>query len=111
VADESMQSDPAEGSEDQLTPETEIAVRLDSLEADGTRPAVGDSVTVKVDATVKKIENDYAYVQADAINDTDINEIVADTQQSEDDEDSMMARMTAQADQANMGGQSGGGYG
>jgi hypothetical protein len=46
-------------------------------------------------------------VQADAINDTDINEIVADTQQSEDDEDAMMQRMTAQADQANMGG----GYG
>jgi hypothetical protein len=111
MADESMQADPAEESEEQLTPETEIAVRLDSLEADGTRPSVGDSVTVKVDATVKKIENDYAYVQADAINDTDINEIVADTQQSEDDEDSMMARMTAQADQANMGGQSGGGYG
>ena len=108
MADESMQSDPAGQEEDELTPDTQIPVRLDSLEADGTRPAVGDSVTLKVDATVKKIENDYAYVVPDAINDTDVNEIMADTQQSEDDEDAMMQRMTTQADQANMGG---GGYG
>ena len=108
MADPSLQSDPADSQDEDLTPDTEIAVRLDSLEADGVRPRVGDDVTVKVDGTVKKIENDYAYINATAINDTDINEIVADTQQSDDDEDSMMARLTAQADQANM---SGGGYG
>jgi hypothetical protein len=107
MADPSLQSDPADAQDEDLTPDTEIAVRLDSLEADGVRPRVGDDVTVKVDGTVKKIENDYAYINATAINDTDINEIVSDTQQSEDDEDSMMARITAQADQANMSG----GYG
>ena len=111
MADESFQMPPDSSETDTLDGDTEIPVKLDSLEADGTRPSVGDSVTIKVDATVKKIENDYAYVQADAVNDTDINEIMADTQQSDDGDDAMMQRLTAQADQANAQGMSGGGYG
>ena len=107
MADESMQMPPDDGGEELLQPETQIPVSLDSLEADGTRPKVGDSVTIKVDATVKKIEDNYAYVLPDAINDQDINEIVADTQGQ--DEDAMMERMTRNADMGNMPG--GGGYG
>ena len=106
MADEAMQMPPDDGSDDILQPETQIPVSLDSLEADGTRPKVGDSVTLKVDATVKKIEDNYAYVLPDTINDQDINEIVADTQPQ--DEDAMMERMTRNAD---MGQMPSGGYG
>ena len=105
MADESMQSDPAEGGDNMLQPETEIPVKLDSLEADGTRPKVGDSVTIKIDGTVKSIENDCAYVVTDAINDTDIEEILAE--HGNQDEDAMMERITRQADMGNMSG----GYG
>ena len=82
-------------------------MRLDSLEADGTRPSVGDSVDVKISGTVKKIENDYAYVQAEAVNDTDINDIMADT--GAQDEDAVMERMTRNADMGQMPS-GGGGY-
>jgi hypothetical protein len=100
MADESLQT-PGDDN-DVLEPDTEIPVRLDSLEADGTRPEVGDTVTIKVDGTVKKIENDYAYIHTDAINDTDLNDILAETQQDGDGEDAMMQRMTSQADQQGM---------
>ena len=112
MADESMQSDPAAGESDTIDTDTQIPVRLDSLEADGTRPAVGDSVTVKLEGTVKKIENDYAYVQVDAINDTDINEILADTGDSGDtDDEGMMRKLATQADMGQALGMGGGGYG
>jgi hypothetical protein len=106
MADESLQSPPDDGGDELLQPETQIPVSLDSLEADGTRPKVGDSVTLKVDATVKKIEDNYAYVLPDAINDQDINEIVADTQPQ--DEDAAMERLTRNADMGQMPGGSGG---
>ena len=85
MADESMQMPPDSSEQDTLDADTEIPVRLDSLEADGTRPSVGDTVDVKISGTVKKIENDYAYVQAEAINDTDINDIMADTGAQDED--------------------------
>jgi hypothetical protein len=108
MADESLPQPPDDGDDDQLTPDTEIPVRIDSLEADGTRPSVGDSVTIKIDGTVKKIENDYVYLQPDAINDTDINDILAETGSQDENDDSMMQKLTAQADQ--MGTPMGGGY-
>ena len=107
MADESMQSDPADSGDNMLQPDTEIPVKLDSLEADGTRPSVGDSVDVKISGTVKSIENDCAYVVCDQINDTDIDEILAE--HGNQDEDAMMERLTSQADQANASGMSGGG--
>ena len=66
---------------------------------------MGDSVDVKISGTVKSIENDCCYVTPEQINDTDLDEILAE--HGNQDEDSMMERMTAQADQANMQG----GYG
>ena len=95
MADQSMQQPPGDEGEELLQPDTQIPVRIDSLEADGTRPSVGDTVTVKIDGTIKSIENDCVYVTPESINDTDINELLADNQ----NEDSMMQRMTAQADQ------------
>jgi hypothetical protein len=106
MADESMQM-PPEGGSDVIGLDDEIPVRLDSLEADGVRPKMGDTVTLRVEGTVKRIENDCAYVQPDAINDTDLAEILAET--GDTDEDAMMERMTRNADMGQMPG--GGGYG
>jgi hypothetical protein len=97
MADESLQT-PGETPE-LLDPDTEIPVRLDSLEADGTRPQVGDDVTIKIDGTVKKIENDYAFISATAVNDTDINDILADNQEGEGGAEDAMRRLATQADQ------------
>jgi hypothetical protein len=104
MADESMQMPGDDQDEDILQPDTQIPVPLDSLEADGQRPRVGDLVTVKVDGRVESIVDDYAYITAENINDTDINRILADTQ--DQDEDSAMARMARDADTAGtpMGG-------
>jgi hypothetical protein len=108
MADESMQM-PDEGESDLLQPETEIPCRLDSLEADGTRPSVGDEVTLKIIGTVKSIKDDCAYIQPEQINDTDLEEILAE--HGGQDEDAMMERMTRQADMGQMGmGGGGGGY-
>jgi hypothetical protein len=96
MADESMQMPPGDEQE-LLQPETEIPVKLDSLEADGTRPSVGDEVTVTIVGTVKSIKDDCVYVQTETINDTDINEILAE--HGNQDEDSLMERLTSQADQ------------
>jgi hypothetical protein len=99
MADESLQV--PDGPDDKiLQPETQIPVQLDSLEVDGTRPKVGDMVTLKVDGTVKSIENDCAYINAESINDTDINDLLS--QNNGDNEDAMMERMTANADKAGM---------
>jgi hypothetical protein len=107
MADEAMQQ-PPEGGQDLLQPDTEIPVKIDSLEADGTRPSVGDEVTVKITGTVKSIENDCVYVLPEQVNDTDLDEILAE--EGSQNEDSMMQRLTSQADQMGtpMGG--GGGY-
>jgi hypothetical protein len=105
MADESMQM-PDEGESELLQPETEIPCRLDSLEADGIRPEVGDEVTVKIVGTVKSIKDDCAYIQPEQINDTDLEEILAE--HGGQDEDAMMKRLTTQADQ---GGMPMGGYG
>jgi hypothetical protein len=96
MADESLQT--PDEQQDLLQPDTEIPVRLDSLEADGTRPSVGDQVDVKISGTVKSIKNDCAYVQCDQVNDTDLEEILAEHQQDGEGEDAMMRRMTSQAD-------------
>jgi hypothetical protein len=96
-----------EAEPDLLQPETEIPVRLDSLEADGTRPSVGDEVKVKIVGTVKSIKDDCAYILPEQINDTDLEEILAE--HGNQDEDALMERMTRQADMGQMPG--GGGYG
>jgi hypothetical protein len=57
---------------------------------------VGDTVTLRVEGTVKRIEDDYAYVRSDAINDTDLAEILAET--GSQDEDSLMSKLTSSAD-------------
>ncbi len=96
MADESLQT--PEEAQELLQPDTEIPVRLDSLEADGTRPSVGDQVDVKISGTVKSIKNDCAYVQCDQVNDTDLEEILAEHQDQGGDDD-MMRKMASNADQ------------
>jgi hypothetical protein len=105
MADESMQM-PGGTDDTILQPDTEIPVKLDSLEADGTRPSVGDEVTVKIIGTVKSIKDDCCYVTPEQINDTDLEEILAE--HGAQDEDAMMERMTRNADMGQM--PSGGGY-
>lgn len=100
MADESMQSDPAAGGSDVIGPEDEIPVRIDSLEADGVRPSVGDTVTIRIEGTVKSIEDDYVYVTPDKINDDDLNELLAES--GKQDEESSLRQMTNEADQAGM---------
>ena len=105
MADESMQV-PAEEKQ-YLQPDTEIPVKLETLEADGVRPKVGDSVDVRITGTVKSIENDCCYVLTDQINDIDLEEILAE--HGNQDEDAAMERLTRNADMGQM--PSGGGYG
>ena len=95
MADEAMQMPPESGS-DVIGADAEIPVHLDSLEADGVRPRVGDTVTLRVEGTVHRIENDCAYVVPEAINDTDLAEILAEHAPA--DEDSLMAKLTSAAD-------------
>lgn len=104
MADESMQMPPESGS-DVIGPDDEIPVRIESLEADGVRPSMGDTVTLRVEGTVKSIKDDCVYVTPEKINDSDLSEILAE--QGGQDEDAMMERLTRQADAGNM---SGGGY-
>jgi hypothetical protein len=105
MADESMQMPPESGS-DVIGPDQEIPVHLDSLEADGVRPRTGDTVTLRVEGTVKRIEDECAYVVPELINDTDLAEILAE--HSDDGDDGLMRKLTSQADQ--MGTPMGGGY-
>ena len=107
MADESMQSPPDDGS-DTISLDSSIPVRIDSLEADGVRPSVGDTVTLRVEGTVKEIENDCVYVTPEKINDDDLAQLLAENQDGGENEDALMQRMTAQADQ--MGTPLGGGY-
>lgn len=100
-----MQVPPQE--KEYLQPDTEIPVKLETLEADGVRPRVGDSVTVRIEGTVKSIENDCAYVLCDAINDIDLEEILAEHAASDENEEGLMRRIASQADQF---GAAGGGY-
>ena len=95
--DASMPMPDDSGENEILQPDTDIPVKLDSLEADGQRPEVGDQVTVKIDGTVSSIKNDCCYVSPEKINDTDLEQILAE--HGNQDEDGMMERMTAQADQ------------
>jgi hypothetical protein len=102
MADESMQPAPGEEVDETLSPETEIPVGIDTLEADGVRPSVGDTVTLRVEGTVKSIKDDCCYVTTDKINDTDLEEILAE--HAPENEDKLMERITREADM-------GGGYG
>jgi hypothetical protein len=106
MADESMQMPPDEGS-DTIGLDSEIPVRIDSLEADGVRPSVGDTVTLRVEGTVKSIENDCVYVTPEKVNDDDLAQLLAENADDEGNEDSLMRRITSQADQ--MGTPMGGG--
>jgi hypothetical protein len=107
MSDESMQMPPEEGS-DVIELDSEIPVRIETLEADGVRPSVGDTVTLRVEGTVKSIEDDCVYVTPEKINDDDLAEILAENAGSEANEDSLMRRLTSEAD---MGGTPmGGGY-
>lgn len=97
---------PPEGGSDVIGLDDEIPVNIDSLEADGVRPSMGDIVTLRVEGTVKRIENDCVYVTPEKINDDDLSTLLAEN--GNQDEDAMMERMTREADAGNMSG--GGGY-
>ena len=58
-------------------------IPLDALEADGTPPEEGDSVSYSVDGTVQSIEGDDAVVKIDSVN----GEPVTETPEEESQED------------------------
>ena len=78
MAAEALQTPNDEGNDTEISDQTELPVKLDSLEVGGTRPQVNDSVDVTVTGTVTSIVDDCAYVKIDAINDTDIGELLQD---------------------------------
>jgi hypothetical protein len=104
MADESIPM--PEVSKEVLSPETEIPVPVDSLEADGVRPEMDDQVTIRIEGKITRIENDCAYITPQKVNDKDLNEILAEKQS--ENEDSMMERITSDADRAGL--PMGGGY-
>jgi hypothetical protein len=98
---------PPEGGPDVIGPDDEIPVRIDSLEADGVRPSVGDLVTLRVEGSVKRIENDCVYVTPEKINDDELAELLVES--GNQDEDDAMRKLASTAD---LGGMpvGGGGY-
>lgn len=93
--DESMPM-PESGESELLSLETEIPVKLDSLEADGVRPAVGDQVSLKIEGTVKSIKDDCVYVTPVQVNGDELSQLLAD--HAPESEDAGMERMTREAD-------------
>ncbi len=72
----------------------DLAVEIGTLEIDGVRPAVGDTVSLKVKGSISKIVNDTAWVTPETVNDLPI---PAGTPEASDDElmKSAMAHDTA----------------
>lgn len=77
----------------------EIPAMLESLAVDGTRPAVGDQVELKVSGTVKKIVNDTAYITPESVNDTKMDDIPTE----ESDEQPDLRSMAEAADREDPG--------
>ena len=84
-----------------LQPETEIPVKLDSLGSGRGAPAVGDEVTITDRGYGEKYRERLRIRHAEQINDTDMEEILAE--HGGQDEDAMMERLTKQADMGQMG--------
>jgi hypothetical protein len=78
MAAEATQTPNEEKGETEISDSTELPVKLDSLEVGGIRPKVKDSVDVTVTGTLTSIVDDCAYVKINAINDTDIGELLQD---------------------------------
>ena len=107
MADESMQMPPDGGSE-VIKLDSEIPVRIETLEADGVRPSTGDTVTLRVEGVVKSIRDECVYVVPEKINDDDLAGILAEHADTDDNEDLLMRRLTTEADMS--GAPMGGGY-
>jgi len=75
---EALQTPDDEQGETEISDQTELPVKLDSLEVGGVRPKVNDSVDVSVTGTLTRIVDDCAYLKINAINDTDIGELLQD---------------------------------
>jgi hypothetical protein len=97
---------PDEGdSSNQISSGDELPVKIDTLSVDGQRPEIGDHVEVKVEGTVKSIQDDCAYVTLEKANDQPIEN--PKSAQEPDENDLMAASMAA--DRAGLA--PGGGYG
>lgn len=66
--DSSIAPDEAEGS-DTMSGNIELPVDIATVQIDGTAPAVGDKVDLRVSGTVTRVVNELAYVQPEEIND------------------------------------------
>jgi hypothetical protein len=75
--DSSIDSGPAESGSDDLP------VSVGTLEIEGTRPKVGDSVDLKVSGTVSKIVDETAFVTPSTINDQPLAPKVQATEEEE----------------------------
>ncbi len=79
----------------------DLCVSLPTLEIDGVRPAVGDTVNLKVDGSVSKIVNDCAWVTPSTINGQPIPEGMPD---ANDDQLMQSAMAHDQMSASSMGG-------
>lgn len=68
MEDSSLDSAPDDSSNSQ----DDLAVDIDTLSIDGTRPSVGDSVDLKVSGSISKLVDNTAFVTPEQINDQPI---------------------------------------
>lgn len=71
----------------------DLAVEVGTLEIDGVRPKVGDTVDVKVSGTISKLVNETAFVTPEKVNDLPI----PAKPQATDEEQLLAAAQTADA--------------
>jgi hypothetical protein len=88
-----MDTTQPDSGEEQGDNSQELCAPLDSLSVNGTPPAVGDTVEVKVGGKVSRIDGDNAYVTPDTVN----GEPIQPTDNQPSDRDQMM-ELSQQAD-------------
>lgn len=71
--------DPTEGE----TSSGDIAVDIDTLAIDGTRPKAGDSVDLKVTGTISSLKDNTAFVTPEMVNDQPIPSDMPETDMSD----------------------------
>jgi hypothetical protein len=89
---------PDDSSDKGISSDMDFPVKLDSLQVDGIRPKVDDTVTVKVEGSITRIVDDCAYVQPEKVNGTPVEELKH--QMPEADDESRLEQLSAQADMA-----------
>ena len=84
----------------QDTDKSDLAVDLDTLSIDGTRPKAGDTVELKVSGSISQIKNNTAFVTPERVNDQPI---PSEQPDAPDDETASMMAAAGKADTMGMG--------